>query len=96
MSKHIAAAPTQVRRPWRTTVRSVFQAVVAGSAAAPLVYQAITQESPEAATGAGATLLLVTGAVTRVMALPSVEEWLRRFVPFLAANPPGSIAPQVG
>lgn len=79
--------PTQVRRPWRSTIRTVFQATVAGAAAAPLVYAAATQESPELATGAAGTLLVVAGGVTRVMALPVVEQFLRKFVPFLAAAP---------
>lgn len=34
-----------------------------------------------------AQVLVVTGAVTRVLALPGVERWLRRLVPWLAAAP---------
>lgn len=77
---------TQTRHPWRAVVRTVFQATIAGAAAAPIVYQAATQESPELAGGAAATVLVVSGAITRVMALPVVEQFLRRFVPFLAAS----------
>lgn len=80
---------TQVQRPWRTTVRTVFQAVVGFAAASPLIYTAITQEDSATATGAAGTVLLVTGAVTRVMAVPAVEKWLGRFLPFLAADPNG-------
>ena len=77
---------TQTRHPWRATVRTVVQATIAGAAAAPIVYQAATQESPELAGGAPATVLVVSGAITRIMALPVVEQFLRRFVPFLAAS----------
>lgn len=80
---------TQVLHPYRATARSVFQAVVALCAAAPLIYTAATQQDAAAATGAAATVLAVTGAVTRVMALPVVEELLQRYLPFLAAQPRG-------
>lgn len=86
MGEH-TAQPTQVRRPWRSTVRTVFQAVVAGAAVAPSVYEAATHHNPEAATGWAAGGLFIAGAITRVMALPKVEELLQRFVPFLAAQP---------
>ncbi|MDI6911496.1 hypothetical protein [Nocardioides sp.] len=82
-----AVTPTQVRRPWRSTIRTVFQAAVAAAAAAPLVYQAATQDSPELATGAAGAFLAVSAGVTRVMALPVTERFLRRFLPFLAAAP---------
>lgn len=80
-----AVAPTQVRRPWRSTIRTVWQAFLGLCVLAPILVQ-----------GAGldpkklpwlATVLLVAAAVTRVMAIPAVEAWLRRFVPFLAAAP---------
>lgn len=78
---------TQVSYPWRAVVRTAAQALIALAAAAPLVYSAITLQSPEVATGAGALILGVTGAVTRVMALPAVEAFLQRFVPWLSAAP---------
>ena len=37
--------------------------------------------------------MAVTGAITRVMAIPAVNQWLARFVPFLAAS--GSANKQV-
>lgn len=81
------AQPTQVRRPWRSTVRTVFQAVVAGAAVAPAVYSAATDHNADAATGWAAGGLAIAAGITRVMALPSVEAFLQRFVPFLAAQP---------
>lgn len=80
-----ASVPTQVRRPWRSTARTVWQAFLGLCVLAPILV-----------TGAGldpvqlpwlGTVLLVAGVVTRVMAIPAVEVWLRRFLPFLAAAP---------
>lgn len=89
MGEH-TALPTQVRRPWRSTVRTVFQAVVAGAAVAPSVYEAAAHHNADAATGWAAGGLAIAAAITRVMALPAVESFLQRFVPFLAAQPKGT------
>lgn len=83
----VEVQPTQMRRPWRSTARTVFQAFVMMCAIAPAIYSAATQNSPELATGYAAAGLAIAGAVTRVMALPKVEKFLRRFLPFLAAAP---------
>lgn len=81
--------PTQVRRPWRATVRTIVQLVVSLAAAAPLIYAAVTNSSAEQATGAAAVLLSVAAAITRVMALPVVEQVLRStpWLSWLAADP---------
>lgn len=71
-------APTQTRYPWRATVRTGLAFVTGAALAAPVLYTAVTNESPELATGAGATALLISAAVTRVMAVPFVNEWLTR------------------
>jgi hypothetical protein len=78
---------TQVKHPWRATVRTVFQGAVSACAAAPLIYEAATHGSAGQATGGAAVGLAVAAGVTRVMALPTVEGWLARFIPFLAAQP---------
>ena len=82
----IPAAPTQVRRPWRTVVRSIFQGVVGFAAIVPLLVVAAGIDSTLPLVAAG---IAVSGGITRVMALPGVEAWLRAHVPFLAANPAG-------
>lgn len=88
MADHRAVpTSTQQLHPWRTVVRSVFQFIVAVAAAAPLIYVAVTNASPEAATGAAAVALAVSGAITRVMALPVVDEILKKFIPILASEP---------
>jgi len=86
MSKHRAATPTQTAHPWRATVRTVLAGVIALSAMAGPIYTAIAEASPEAATGAAAIALGIAGAITRTLALPQVEGFLRRFAPWLAAG----------
>lgn len=81
----VAAAPaTQVRRPWRATIRTAFQLLVGLAAMLPLLTDAAGLEET---TPVLAGVLAVSAAVTRVMALPAVEAFLEQFVPFLAANP---------
>lgn len=77
---------TQSAHPWRATVRTIFAALVGVAAMAAPIYSAITNEAPEAATGWAAVALGICGAVTRVLALPGVDAWLARFVPWLATG----------
>lgn len=86
MGKHEATA-SQVTHPSRAVIRTVFQALVGLCALAPVVYTAASQQDPAVATGAAAGVLAITGAVTRIMALPGVDAWLRIYVPWLAATP---------
>lgn len=75
--------PTQSKHPWRATARTVFAAVIALASLLPTIALAAHVD-----TLAGVTqVLAVAGAVTRVMAIPGVNEWLLRFAPFLAAEP---------
>lgn len=76
--------PTQVKRPWRTTARSAFQAFVALCVLFPILVQTAGLD-PESFPWL-AVPLAVTAAVTRIMAVPEVEVFLRRFLPFLAAD----------
>lgn len=81
--------PTQLRRPWRATARSVFQALIGLAVIAPLVAAAIEEATGYDLDGVPfiAAVLAGAAAVARVMALEVVEVWLRRFVPWLAAAP---------
>lgn len=81
--------PTQVRRPWRATARTVFQALIAFAAMWAIIVETIGLDPSWQWV---AVSLAVTGAITRLMALPVVEDFLERFVPFLAADP-GEQAP---
>ena len=85
MSKH-AAVTTQSQHPWRATVRTVLAVIVAVALMANPIYEAITMQDPATATGLAATLLAIAGAITRVMALPAVEAFFQRFLPWLAAG----------
>src|SRR5689334_3611087 len=74
----VLVTPTQVRRPWRSTARSVFQMVVALASLLPLVVTGVYQDADQAPAAVG-QVLVVAGAITRVMAMPQVEKFLRRF-----------------
>lgn len=78
------STPTQVRRPWRATMRTTFQLIIGIAVLLPFVVQA-SGLSPEVYPWLGG-LLAVAAAVTRVMALPQVEDFLQRFAPWLAAE----------
>lgn len=84
----IQRTPTQVNHPWRAVVRTIFQLVIALAVAAPTIYFAVTQASPEMATGAAATVLTVAGAIVRVMNTPTVNRLIDQFIPWLSANAP--------
>lgn len=85
--------PTQVTHPWRAVIRTVFAVVVALAAGAPLLYTAATQQSVEAATGAVGTVLAVSAAITRVMATPFANDFIRAYLPWLRASSNGEGAP---
>lgn len=70
--------PTQTAHPWKATLRTIVSVVVSLAAAAPIIYTAITNQDAELATGAFATALAVSAAVTRLMALPVVNDLLTR------------------
>lgn len=78
MGDHSAEKTTQTRYPWRATLRTAMAFVTGAAMAAPVLYTAVTSESPEAATGAGLIALTVSAAITRLMAVPFVNEWLTR------------------
>lgn len=78
MADHRAEATSQTRYPWRATVRTALAFVTGAALSAPVLYTAVTNESPEAATGAGLLALTIASGVTRVMAVPFVNEWLTR------------------
>lgn len=83
-------ATTQTRHPWRATARTVFAGVVAGASLLP----ELLAETHTGGTVLGAQALAVAGAVTRVLAIPGVNGWLERFLPFLAAAPPPDPRPR--
>lgn len=92
MSKHIATT-TQGEHPWRAVIRTVFALVIALAAMAEPLYSTITQQDPVSATGPALAALAIAGAITRVMAMPMVEQFLQRFLPWLAASARGHEEP---
>lgn len=76
---------TQTAFPWRATVRSVFQFVVGLAAAWALIVQAAGVD-PGVEWVAGS--VAIAAGITRVMALPAVDDLIRRFLPFLAPDKP--------
>lgn len=74
---------TQVRHPWQATLRTVFAAVVGFAGAWFIVVDALGLDET---TPWVATSLAIAAAVTRVLAIPAVNEWLNRFFPWLSAN----------
>lgn len=86
MGKHSApltGTPTSVAHSWRATVRTVFQAVVGFAAMWALIVETLGLDSTLPWVAAS---LAVTGGITKVMNLPAVENWLVRFLPFLATG----------
>lgn len=83
LEKVAAKRATQVKYPWRATFRTVFAAIVA---IAPLL-PAIAGTAGVATIPGVAAVLALVATVTRVLAVPGVEAWLRKYFPFLAAQP---------
>lgn len=81
--------PTQVKHPWRATARTVFAAAVAGAPVLSAVLAEVPVDDTKAA-GWYVAAVAGIGAVTRILTLPAVDGWLKRFLPFLAAQPPTS------
>ncbi len=82
--------PTQVRHPWRATIRTGFQVLVALATLIPYVF--VEADLPVA--GLAGQVVAVSATVTRVMALPGVVTFLERFFPWLA--PTGGTATPAG
>ena len=72
---------------WRAVARTVFQVAVALAALLPLVFAQAGISAAEAS-GWAAVVLGVCATVTRVMAMPEVEAFLRVWLPWLAAHGP--------
>ena len=86
-------APTQSRYPWRAVARTIFAVIPAFAVLWPSIV---------AASGASETLpgvalsLAVAGAITRVLAVPGVNDFLEKYLPFLAATPKEAPTESIG
>ena len=80
----VTTKPTQIRHPWRATARTVFAGIVALASLLPTIAIVAHVETVPAVV----QVLTVLGTVTRVLAIPGVDAWMRTFVPWLATSPP--------
>lgn len=67
---------SQTRHPWKATARTILSTVVAIAAGMPLIITAITNQDAELATGGMAIALAVSGVITRLMAVPVINDAL--------------------
>lgn len=72
---------TQAAHPWRATTRTVFAALIGLASMWALIVETLGLDPGIPWVAAS---IAVTGAVTRVLALPGVIAWLERYVPWLA------------
>ena len=83
MTTPTGSQPTQVKHPLRAVARTVFGALIGAAIILPEVVHEMGWD------GAAwlSIPLAVGGGITRLLAIPAVNEWLRQYVPFLAAKP---------
>lgn len=81
--------PTQIAHPWRATVRTIIAVVLALGLVVPAAWAILGDELvraglvlPEPVVQVVAWLLavlaVVTGTITRIMAIPQVADWMTR------------------
>jgi hypothetical protein len=75
--------PTQIRHPWRATLRTAVAGAVGLLSLLPVIAAVGDLDAVPGVTQA----LAVSAAVTRILAIPGVDGWLRRYAPWLAAQP---------
>lgn len=94
--------PTQVANPGRATLRTVLAVLIGLLAALPTLnavlasLQAYLSEQTQvvipawvwlAVNGTAAILLFISGLITRILAIPGVNEWIKAHLPGIAAIP---------
>jgi xanthine/uracil/vitamin C permease (AzgA family) len=94
--------PTQVANPFRATLRTIVAVLVGLILALPTLngvlaaLQAYLAEQTElsvpawvwlAVNGSAAVVVFVSGLITRLLAVPGVNEWIKAHIPALAAIP---------
>ncbi|WP_329104453.1 hypothetical protein OG792_29730 [Micromonospora sp. NBC_01699] len=82
---------TQTRHPWRATARTVLAALVGALSLVPTVAATTGLDTVPAV----AQLIVVAGVITRILAIPGVDLWLRRFLPWLASAPRNEAQPVI-
>jgi len=83
MADHAATPSTQTAYPWRATIRTAFAFLIGLAAAWALIIQAA---GIDPGLEWASTSLAIAAGITRVMALPAVDDLIRRFAPWLAPD----------
>ena len=84
MDDHEAVQPSpQTRYPWRATDRTAFAFLARLATAWALIIQAA---GIDPGLEWASTSLAIAAGITRIMALPAVDDLIRRFVPWLAPD----------
>lgn len=78
----LESPPTQVRHPWRETVRIT---LVAALSSVPIGVQIVEELGLDSVPWIASTLAIIA-AVSRVIHTPMAEAWVARFLPGLAAG----------
>ncbi len=76
--------PTQVQYPWRAAIRTSLAYVVAAGIVLPIAYGIIADQLSEYLPADGLAnlawlvglVVAVSGVITRIMAIPAVNDWL--------------------
>lgn len=76
-------SPTVTRYPWRATLRTVIVAAVGLLPVLPDIARAANIDTVPVVV----SVLAVTAAIQRIISTPSVEAWLQRTFPEMAAVP---------
>lgn len=74
---------TQSKHPTRAVIRTVLAATVALLPILPTLVEKLGVGTVPWVAG----ILAVAGAITRILAMPDVENWLHEYVPWLSAQP---------
>lgn len=92
MAKHAVSGEIWFadQRVWRTMLQVGVPAIVGLVGLLPMVIDAVLEQAGEVMPpglrlwllGAAAVLTAVSGAISKVMAIPGVDEWLRKYTPF--------------
>jgi hypothetical protein len=98
------APTTQVAHPWKATLRTAFAVGISAFAGLAVILPLILAEIVNGPIGAylppglvawllaaAAFITAAAAGITRIMAIPGVVEWFRRYLAFLAPDndPPG-------
>ena len=75
--------PTQTRRPWRATLRTVAATAIAALPLLPVLASSLGLDTVPVV----ASVLAGTAGVARFLADPRTERFLRIYLPSLAADP---------